>query len=99
MSNPPYIDANDPHLASGDLRFEPRSALCPGADGLSAIREISLLAQAILVDGGWLMFEHGWEQGPATRQVMQDAGFINIETLQDLQGHDRVTVGEKPVGA
>jgi len=96
VSNPPYIDANDPHLANGDLRFEPRDALCPGADGLSAIREISPLAQAMLVDGGWLMFEHGWEQGPATRQVMLDAGFVNIETLQDLQGHDRVTLGENP---
>ena len=94
VSNPPYIDANDPHLASGDLRFEPRDALCPGADGLSAIREISPLAPAMLVDGGWLMFEHGWEQGPATRQIMLDAGFVNIETLQDLQGHDRVTLGE-----
>ena len=96
VSNPPYIDANDPHLASGDLRFEPRNALSPGADGLSAIREISLLTQAMLVDGGWLMFEHGWEQGPATRKVMLDAGFINIESLQDLQGHDRVMVGENP---
>lgn len=96
-SNPPYIDANDPHLATGDLRFEPRNALCPGPDGLSAIREISLLAQSMLVDGGWLMFEHGWEQGPATRQVMKEAKFTRLETLKDLQGHDRVTVGEKAV--
>ncbi len=53
-------------------------------------------ARALLVDGGWLMFEHGWEQGPATRQILDEAGFINIETLQDLQGHERVTVGENP---
>ena len=97
VSNPPYIDANDPHLDRGDLRFEPRSALCPGTDGLSAIREISQLAQAILVDGGWLMFEHGWEQGPATRQVMKEAAYTRLETLKDLQNHDRVTVGEKAV--
>ena len=95
VSNPPYIDANDPHLEMGDLRFEPRSALCPGTDGLAAIREISQLAQAILVDGGWLMFEHGWEQGPATRQVMKEAAYTRLETLQDLQGHERVTIGEK----
>ena len=95
VSNPPYIDAGDPHLGQGDLRFEPRAALSPGPDGLSAIRKISQLVQGLLVDGGWLMFEHGWEQGAATRQVMQDAGFSGIETLQDLQGHDRVTVGEK----
>jgi len=96
VSNPPYIDADDPHLTEGDLRFEPRGALTPGSDGLSAIRFISRCAQAILVEGGWLMFEHGWEQGPATRKVMSDAGFINIETLQDLQGHDRVTTAETP---
>lgn len=96
VSNPPYIDAADPHLKRGDLRFEPRAALTPGTDGLSAIQTISPLAQAMLVDGGWLMFEHGWEQGPATRSVLQDAGFTHIETLQDLAGHDRVTLGEKP---
>lgn len=96
VSNPPYIDANDPHLERGDLRFEPRAALSPGPDGLSAIQRISQLTLSMLVDGGWLMFEHGWNQGPATRSVMQDAGFINIETQQDLQGHDRVTIGEKP---
>ena len=95
ISNPPYIDADDPHLKQGDLRFEPRQALTPGDDGLQAIQQISRLAQPMLVDGGWLMFEHGWDQGPATREIMQDAGFINIETRQDLQGHDRVTVGEK----
>ena len=96
VSNPPYIDAGDPHLQQGDLRFEPRGALTPGSDGLSAIRSISHTVRAKLFDGGWLMFEHGWEQGPATRQVMQEAGFINIETLQDLQGHERVTLGENP---
>ena len=95
VSNPPYIDAKDPHLAMGDLRFEPRSALCPGADGLSAIREICLLAKPILVDGGWLMFEHGWEQAKATRQLMREAAYTRLETLQDLQGHERVTIGEK----
>jgi release factor glutamine methyltransferase len=96
VSNPPYIDADDPHLERGDLRFEPRDALTPGPDGLSAIRHISLAVQAKLVDGGWLMFEHGWEQGSATRQVLQNAGFLEIETLKDLQGHERVTVGENP---
>lgn len=95
VSNPPYIDAGDRHLERGDLRFEPRDALTPGSDGLSAIRQISQLSRSKLVDGGWLMFEHGWEQGPATREFLQTVGFINIETLQDLQGHERVTVAEK----
>ena len=93
LSNPPYIDGNDQHLMKGDLRFEPRAALTPGQDGLSAIREISDLARAMLVDGGWLMFEHGWDQAPQSRQILKEAGFNNIETLQDLQNHDRVTVG------
>lgn len=94
VSNPPYIDGNDSHLVRGDLRFEPREALTPGPDGLSAIRDICPLALAMLVEGGWMMFEHGWEQGPATRQVMQEAGFCKLETLKDLQDHERVTVGE-----
>jgi len=95
ISNPPYIDANDPHLQQGDLRFEPRKALSPGTDGLRAIRKISQLAGPMLVDGGWLMFEHGWEQGPVACEILQDAGFTNVETLQDLAGHDRVSMGEK----
>jgi len=95
VSNPPYVAEADPHLEQGDLRFEPPGALTPGADGLSAIRKISQLVPPLLVDGGWLMFEHGWEQGPASRDILEANGFANIETLQDLQGHDRVTVGEK----
>jgi release factor glutamine methyltransferase len=95
VSNPPYIDADDPHLDQGDLRFEPGTALTPGPDGLHAIRQVSELACPKLLDGGWLMLEHGWQQGPATRKIMEGAGFTNIETLQDLQGHERVTVGEK----
>ena len=95
VSNPPYINADDPHLQQGDLRFEPRKALTPGTDGLRAIRKISSLVQPMLVDGGWLMFEHGWDQGPSAREILNDAHFTNVETVQDLQGHDRVTVGEK----
>ena len=93
-SNPPYIDESDPHLDQGDLRFEPRTALTPGANGLDAIRTISETVKATIVDGGWLMFEHGWDQGPASREIMQENGFVNIQTLEDLQGHDRVTIGE-----
>ena len=94
VSNPPYIDAEDPHLKQGDLRFEPLKALSPGTDGLRAIRKISQLAGPMLVDGGWFLFEHGWDQGPDARGIMEDAGFTNITTLQDLAGHDRVTMGE-----
>lgn len=92
-SNPPYIDSSDSHLTQGDLRFEPRIALTPGQDGLSAIRTITEQATKVLVDGGWLMFEHGWDQGPASREILLAAGFAQIETRQDLQNHDRVTLG------
>jgi release factor glutamine methyltransferase len=95
VCNPPYIDTDDPHLRQGDLRFEPRRALTPGSDGLRAIRTVSQLVRPVLVDGGWLMFEHGWDQGPATRETLEHSGFVNVETLQDLAGHDRVTIGEK----
>ncbi len=96
VSNPPYIEGDDPHLDRGDLRYEPRAALTPGNDGLSAIRAISQLVLPMLVEGGWLMFEHGWNQGEGTREILEAEEYINITTLQDLQGHDRVTIGEKP---
>ncbi|MCW8926835.1 MAG: peptide chain release factor N(5)-glutamine methyltransferase [Xanthomonadales bacterium] len=94
VSNPPYVDDDDPHLERGDLRFEPLVALTPGADGLAAIREIIHSTRPWLVPGGWLMFEHGWKQGPASRRILKEDGFTNIGTFQDLQGHDRVTVGK-----
>lgn len=94
VSNPPYIDADDPHLEQGDLRFEPREALTPGADGMSAIRSIGRCIGSILAPGGWLMFEHGWQQAAETREVMQIAGFVQVETRRDLQGHERVTLGQ-----
>jgi release factor glutamine methyltransferase len=93
-SNPPYVDEGDPHLAQGDLRFEPREALTPGRDSLGAIREITAASIALLNDGGWLMLEHGWEQGPAVRQILRDNGYADVETRQDLQGHERVTLGK-----
>ena len=95
VSNPPYINADDPHLKQGDLRFEPGEALTPGPDGLRAIREITQQGHSKLLTGGWLMFEHGFDQGAATRECLQNFGFINVETLHDLQGHERVTVGER----
>jgi HemK-like putative methylase len=66
VSNPPYIAASDPHLASGDLRFEPRQALASGADGLDDLRQIITGAPAHLVEGGWLLLEHGCDQAAAS---------------------------------
>ena len=95
-SNPPYIADGDPHLAQGDLRFEPAAALSSGVDGLVAIREIVAGAPPHLVDGGWLLLEHGWEQGAAVGKLMRAAGLVEIATERDLEGRDRVTLGRRP---
>lgn len=93
VSNPPYLADADPHRWEGDLRFEPVAALVSGSDGLDALRSIVHDAPAHLVAGGWLMLEHGWEQGEAVRQLLLDAGFIDVATEQDLEHRDRVTLG------
>ena len=94
-SNPPYVDADDPHLQKGDLRYEPHEALTPGQNGLDAIREIVLASKPILNSSGWLMLEHGWEQGPECRQILQDCGFVIVTKSRDLKGHERVTACQK----
>jgi len=94
-SNPPYIADGDAHLAQGDLRFEPRTALASGADGLDAIRVIVAGAPAHLVEGGWLLVEHGWEQGAAVRALFEAAGLADVATGRDLEQRDRVTSGRR----
>lgn len=94
VSNPPYIEDNDPHLSQGDLRFEPRTALASGADGLDAIRHIIQKAPAHLNASGWLMFEHGYNQAEQVGQLFKSAEFAAVETIKDLGGNDRVTLGQ-----
>jgi len=91
VSNPPYIEEGDAHLAQGDLRFEPFSALASGSDGLDDIRRIAQAAPGHLMPGGWLLLEHGWNQGPAVRAVLERAGLAEPFTAQDLEGRDRVS--------
>src|SRR5690606_28674427 len=79
-ANPPYIVDTDPHLGEGDLRHEPDAALASGDDGLDAIRAIVRDAPAHLVPGGWLLLEHGWEQGASVRAMLQGAGFVEVAT-------------------
>jgi release factor glutamine methyltransferase len=98
VSNPPYIDGKDPHLDQGDVRFEPRSALVAASDGLAAFETIIAQAPAFLSDGGTLLFEHGCEQGPALRGLLQRGGFVNVFTEQDLAGLDRISGGERMQG-
>ncbi|SEK59064.1 [protein release factor]-glutamine N5-methyltransferase [Pseudoxanthomonas sp. GM95] len=94
-SNPPYIEAGDKHLAQGDLRFEPASALASGADGLDDIRHLAAHAGAYLLPGGWLLLEHGFDQGQAVRALLHEAGFIDVQTAQDLEARDRVSLGRR----
>jgi len=95
-SNPPYIASDDPHLAQGDLRFEPATALASGHDGLDDIRLIIAGAPAHLQPGGWLLVEHGWDQGEAIRALLEGAGFVEVETALDLEQRDRVSLGRWP---
>ena len=93
VSNPPYVAAQDQHLTLGDVRFEPASALVSGADGLDDIRRIVSAAPARLKKGGWLLIEHGYEQGRAVRTLYREAGLDNVETRQDYGRRDRFTLG------
>lgn len=93
VSNPPYIAEGDAHLAA--LRYEPSVALTSGPDGLDAIRELVREAPALLAAGGWLLLEHGRDQGPAVRTLLESAGFAAVETRRDFGGNERVTGGRK----
>jgi len=96
VSNPPYVPESDPHLVQGDVRFEPRSALAAGPDGLDVIRQIVERAKNFLVPHGWLMIEHGYDQESAVEKLFEQAGFEDIECYLDLAGQPRVTVGRRP---
>lgn len=95
LSNPPYIENNDPHLSQGDVRFEPMSALISGTDGLDDIRQIIQQAQGCLKASGWLLIEHGYHQAQKIQQLFNDAEFIDVTTHQDFGGNDRVTMGQR----
>jgi len=93
VSNPPYIAAGDAHLAQGDLRFEPARALASGTDGLDAIRLIVAQAPQYLQAGGWIAFEHGYDQAARCRQLLQEAGFTQVFSQRDLAGIERISGG------
>jgi len=93
LANPPYVAAGDAHLDQGDLRFEPRLALCSGDDGLTAIRSIVARAPAYLAPGGSLFLEHGYDQAAAVRDLFAAGGYREIEQRPDLAGIMRVTGG------
>lgn len=94
VSNPPYIEERDEHLQGIGVRFEPQRALASGSDGLDAIREIIANAPAHLYEDGWLLLEHGYNQGVVVRALLQARGFTEVRTVQDMGDNDRVTLGQ-----
>ena len=94
VSNPPYIDALDPHLSEGDVRFEPRSALVADEEGLADLAHIIRLAPEHLLPGGWLLLEHGWQQGAAVRELLLQRGFQSVHTVRDYGDQERVSLGQ-----
>lgn len=96
ISNPPYIADSDPHLSEGDVRFEPSSALTSGADGLDDIRLIIAQAVEHLNPAGWLMLEHGYDQGAAVRELLVEQGYQRVQTRRDLADHERISFGCLP---
>jgi len=93
VSNPPYMDTTDPHLAQGDVRFEPRSALVADDQGLADLRHIVTEARHHLLPGGRLLVEHGYDQGPAVQALFEAAGFSAVSRVLDYAGNERVTHG------
>lgn len=93
VSNPPYVAAGDPHLRQGDLRFEPAAALAAGSDGLDCIRLIIASAPQYLGSGGWLAFEHGFDQAAYCRELLAEAGFNEVFSRADLAGTERISGG------
>ena len=94
VSNPPYIDEYDPHLAQGDVRFEPLSALVAANAGLADLEHIVTMSRKHLLPGGWLLVEHGWTQGEAVRALFTQAGYAAVETCRDYGGNERLTLGQ-----
>lgn len=95
VSNPPYINPNDKHLSEGDVRFEPLSALIADNNGLADLEYIIAHAPQYLTESGWLLVEHGYDQGSAVRELFSVNHFDQVNTFRDFGGNERVTVGKK----
>ena len=95
VSNPPYIATDDPHLQQGDVRFEPQSALSAGKTGMDDIEHLCTHAKNHLVNNGWLIVEHGYNQKQSVAECFAKNGFTEIEQQKDLSGHTRMTAGKR----
>lgn len=96
VGNPPYVGSDDPHLAAGDVRFEPRGALASGTSGLDDIEHIITAAPRFLCSDGWLLLEHGWNQSEAVAELLDGAGFRDLFLARDLAGQPRVSGARRP---
>lgn len=94
VSNPPYIDAKDPHLREGDVRFEPLTALVADDNGLADIRLITDQSRYYLKPSGWLVVEHGYQQADAVQSIFKEYNYQSIQTQNDYGGNPRVTFGQ-----
>ncbi|KTD16639.1 peptide chain release factor N(5)-glutamine methyltransferase [Legionella jordanis] len=95
VANPPYIAAHDPHLAQGDVRYEPKLALVSEEEGLYALKHIIKHSIARLKPGGLLLVEHGFDQKSAVTSMLKDYGYTQIQCWQDNQANDRVSGGKR----
>ena len=93
VSNPPYIDYTDEHLTQGDVRFEPRSALVAGENGLADLRHLIEQSPRYLKDNGYLLLEHGWKQGEEVRSIFWQNHWQGVATIRDYGDNERVTLG------
>jgi release factor glutamine methyltransferase len=98
-SNPPYVAIGDPHLAQGDLRFEPDSALISGGDGLHDLEKVIQGSVNHLLPSAWLIVEHGYNQAREVAQLFSSAGYINIELCKDINDLPRCTIGQYPANS
>lgn len=96
ISNPPYIAEQDPHLVEGDVRFEPRSALTAGLDGLDDLRQLAAAALRVLKPAGRILLEHGFDQAEAVRNLLKNSNLMEQGSARDLAGHERVSYARKP---
>lgn len=96
LANPPYVGlAEKSEVMPCVLGFEPHLALFSGEDGLGHIRALAAESRRILKPGGWLILEHGWQQGPAVRDILICSGFRDPESRQDLAGLNRAMMAQK----
>lgn len=94
VSNPPYIDESDVHLSQGDVRFEPSTALIADNQGFSDLAHIIATSKQYLKQQGWLLLEHGWQQGLTVRELLNENGYTNVETCLDYGGKERISLGQ-----